>query len=181
MLEDELPVVELLDDPVVVVVVVEDELPVVELLDVPVVPVVVVVDDDPPPVVELLLDETELPDEVPPVVEDELLLDETELPDDEPPVVELLLDELLDDPVVEEEEEEAGVGVGEGGADGGGGVATGPGVALTVVTSAVTVQPVNENVVGAAVRQPAVTTSRTLVRTLAPVRVTPSHMMSEGS
>lgn len=180
MLEDELPVVELLDDPVVVVVVVEDELPVVELLDVPVVPVVVVVDDDPPPVVELLLDETELPDEVPPVVEDELLLDETELPDDDPPVVELLVDELLDDPVVDEEEE-AGVGVGEGGADGGGGVATGPGVALTVVTSAVTVQPVNANVVGAAVWQPAVTTSRTLVRTLAPVRVTPSQMMSEGS
>lgn len=196
MLEEELPVdvlVELLVDvPVDVLVevvvpvdVLEDEL----LLVVPVVVPVDVLDEDAlleevlvdppvpvlepvdPPVVVLLLDEVleELVDE--PV--DELLdeLDE-ELLDE--------LDEGLLVPVVDEEVE-AGVGVGDGGADGGGGVADGGGVGERVMTSAVTTQSPSENSGGADVSHPAVTTSRTLVCTLAPVRVIPAHTISEGS
>ncbi len=180
------PVVDELDAEVVL-----DELEVV-VLELLLVVVDVLLAELTTPPVELLLT-------TPPVVVEELLLEELTLDDEELPVVVVLLDELLelllplvlvvviqpveeldddDEPVVDVD---AGVGVGEGGAGGGGGVAAGGGVGTTVVISAVTVQPLNENAAGAEAWQPRLTTSRTLVVITPPVSVMPRHRMSEAS
>jgi len=106
-----------------------------------------------------------------------VVLEELEDEDDVPPVVELdeeLLELELDVEVVVD-------AAGDGGGDGGAGVGTGGGVALMVLTSAFTVHPVRENAEGVEVRQPWVTTSRTLVVTFCPVSVTPLQTMSDGS